>query len=129
IAERYGVARAHADLAAALAEPPDAAVVCTPAHLHVPMAQQLAEAGVHMLIEKPLSTNLDGIERLRQTVAEKILVVGVAYVYRCHPHVRALREAIRSARFGRPVELVVVSGQHFPTYRPAYRDIYYKDRA
>ena len=40
-----------------------------------------------------------------------------------------MREAIASGRFGRPVEVVAVSGQHFPTYRPAYREIYYRDRA
>jgi predicted dehydrogenase len=129
IAERYGVQRAHADLATALDQAPDVAVICTPAHLHIAMAQRLADAGVHLLIEKPLSTNLDGSERLQQTVTEKKLIAGVAYVYRCHPHVQAIRQTIRSGRFGPPVELVAVSGQHFPTYRPAYRDIYYKDRA
>ncbi len=129
IAERYRVNGAFADLDSALGERPDVAVVCTPAHLHVPMAQRLVEAGVHVLIEKPLSTNLDGIDRLQQTIAVKQVTVGVAYVYRSHPHLKAMRAAIRSGRFGRPVELIVISGQHFPTYRPAYRDIYYKDRA
>jgi predicted dehydrogenase len=40
-----------------------------------------------------------------------------------------MRAALLSGRFGKPVELVAVCGQHFPTYRPAYRDIYYKCRA
>jgi predicted dehydrogenase len=40
-----------------------------------------------------------------------------------------MREAIGDGRFGAPVELIVVCGQHFPTYRPAYREIYYRDRA
>ncbi len=40
-----------------------------------------------------------------------------------------MRDAIRAGRFGTPVELVAVSGQHFPLYRPAYREIYYTDRA
>jgi predicted dehydrogenase len=40
-----------------------------------------------------------------------------------------MRDAIRSGRFGPPVQLVAVSGQHFPHYRPAYRTIYYRDRA
>ncbi len=40
-----------------------------------------------------------------------------------------MQRAIRDGRFGRPVELVAVGGQHFPTYRPAYREIYYTDRA
>ena len=54
---------------------------------------------------------------------------AVAYVMRSNPILRAMKDAIASGRFGRPVEIVSVSGQHFPTFRPAYREIYYKDRA
>src|SRR5438270_7419352 len=59
VAGRYGVARAYASLDEALREPPDVAVVATPAPLHVPQAVALADAGVHVLIEKPLGTNLE----------------------------------------------------------------------
>ena len=58
-----------------------------------------------------------------------MLVVAVAYVYRAFPALAAMREAIVGGRFGRPVELVAVGGQNFPSYRPAYRDTYYADRA
>jgi len=37
----------------------EAAVICTPNHLHIPIAQQAAEAGLHVFIEKPLSNSLD----------------------------------------------------------------------
>jgi predicted dehydrogenase len=128
VAERYGVP-SYVSLEEALRAKPTAAVVAVPAHLHLPVAKQLADAGVHLLIEKPLSTTLRGVSELRDVVARKQLVCGVAYVYRSHPILSAMREAIQSGRFGRPVELVAVCGQHFPTYRPAYREIYYKDRA
>lgn len=127
----------------------DVAIVATPAHLHVEMATKLAEAGIHMLIEKPLSTSERGLDRLLSLVEERSLVAGVAYVYRSHPVLSDIRAAIRGREslasenspfektltpktpvpLGLPVEVVVVSGQHFPTYRPAYRDIYYRDRA
>jgi predicted dehydrogenase len=129
VAERYDVDAAFADLSSALASPPDVAVVATPAPLHVPQAIELVEAGVHVLIEKPLSTSTEGVDRLRQAAEGRGATVGVAYVYRSHPLIRSAREAVASGRFGRPVELVAVCGQHFPTYRPAYRTIYYKDRA
>lgn len=128
IAERYGVP-GFKSLDEALATNPTAAVVCVPAHLHISISTTLAERGLHLLIEKPLSTSLDGIDRLQTIVAEKRLTAGVAYVYRSHPLLAAMRAAIQDGRFGRPVELIAVSGQHFPTFRPAYRDIYYRDRA
>jgi len=130
VAREYGFARSYADLEAALnAEHPDAAIIATPAHLHVPQAVRLAEAGVHLLIEKPLSTTLDRIDELRQLVREKNLVAAVAYVYRAIPVLAAMRTAIVEGRFGPPLQIIVVAGQHFPTYRPAYREIYYRDRA
>jgi predicted dehydrogenase len=129
VAKDYNIKRHYADLESALADRHDAAVICTPANLHIPMAIRLAEAGVHLLLEKPLSTNLDGIDRLRRILGERKLKSAVAYVMRNNPILRQMKEAVASGRFGRPVEIVSVSGQHFPTYRPAYREIYYKDRA
>jgi predicted dehydrogenase len=128
-AGRYGLCRCYADLDEALADRHEAAVIATPAHLHVPMALRLAEAGMHLLIEKPLGTCREGVEQLRQTVARRGVTAAVAYVYRAHPVLRALRQAIASERFGRPLQVTGVGGQHFPTYRPAYRQTYYRDRA
>ncbi|MAG92683.1 MAG: hypothetical protein CMJ48_02880, partial [Planctomycetaceae bacterium] len=90
---------------------------------------QLAESGVHLLIEKPLSTDLEGIDALLQTVRQANLTAGLAYVMRAHPALTAMRRELQSGRFGAPVQVVATCGQHFPTYRPAYREIYYTDRA
>lgn len=129
VARRYGVSEAYASFDQALGAGCDGAVIATPAPLHVPMALRLAQAGVHLLIEKPLSTNLCGIRELEATVVERRLVAAVGYVLRAHPALAAMREQIRDGRFGQPLEVLSHCGQHFPTYRPAYREIYYKDRA
>lgn len=129
VAERYRVA-AFESLDAALTETrPQVAVIAVPAHLHVAMATTLVERGVPVLIEKPLSTSQAGIAELQQRAAERGVVAGVAYVLRCNPLLASMRERIQACDFGRPVQLVAVTGQHFPTYRPAYREIYYRDRA
>lgn len=129
VAARYAVERAYGQLEDALTDPPEVAVIATPAPLHIPQATQLVQAGAHVLIEKPLSTTLDGIDRLQALVTEKKRTAAVAYVYHVFPAVAAMRQALREGRFGKPVQIVAVCGQHFPTYRPAYRTIYYKDRA
>lgn len=128
VAERYGAA-AFSSLDDALADRPDVAVIATPAPLHVPLATRFAEAGVHVLIEKPLSIGLEGIDRLQEAVRQRGVVAAVAYVYRSFRILAALKQAIADGRFGKPLELVAVGGQHFPTYRPAYRQIYYANRA
>jgi predicted dehydrogenase len=128
VAERYSIRRAHADLDSGLGDRPEAAVIATPAPSHVPLATQLVDAGIHVLIEKPLSTTLEGIDALRRVVQDRQVMAAVAYVYRLHPALATMRQALVDGRFGRPVQLVAVCGQHFPTYRPAYRTIYYTDR-
>ncbi|MDA0831706.1 MAG: Gfo/Idh/MocA family oxidoreductase [Planctomycetota bacterium] len=129
LANTYALKQTFADFSDALATKPDVAVICTPAHLHVGMAIDLVNAGCHVLMEKPVSTSFDRVDELSQLVEQKKTVFGVAYVLRCHPIIIALREVIQSGRFGKPVELTVVTGQHFPTFRPAYREIYYTNRA
>lgn len=129
VAARYGGLPAHADIESAIAALPHAAVVCTPAHLHVEMATRLAERGVHLLVEKPLSVDERGIEQLKQAVKENNLTAAVAYVNRAHPVLQHMHEGLSGGRFGKPLQVVAVSGQNFPFYRPAYREIYYKDRA
>jgi predicted dehydrogenase len=124
IASQYRV-DGYASLAEALAAKPELAVIATPAHLHVPIAIELTGAGIHLLIEKPLSTSLDGLNELAAVARDNHCVVGVAYVYRSFPALAEMRTAIVEGRFGKPLEIIGVSGQNFPTYRPAYRETYY----
>ena len=90
---------------------------------------RLADAGLQLLIEKPPSVSLEGVEDLIERVKQRGLVAAVAYVYRAHPALAAMREAIQAGRFGKPLQIVMVAGQHFPFYRPAYRETYYARRA
>jgi predicted dehydrogenase len=85
---------------------------------------------VHLLIEKPLAVTMEGVVQLQQLVRDKKNIVnGVAYVYRAHPALAAMRAAIATGEFGKALQIVAVSGQNFPTYRPAYRYTYYASHA
>lgn len=128
IADRYGIpdALAFSSLDAALAGGSyDIAVVATPAPTHIPFGIQLAELGIHQMMEKPLSLSLDGVGDYARIVAERNLVVAVGYVHRAHPAVGAIREEIASGKYGRPLELRISSGQSFAQLRPAYREVYF----
>jgi predicted dehydrogenase len=129
IAARYQVVAAFESLEAAIEHSHDVAVIATPAPLHVAQAIRFVERGTHVLIEKPLGVDSSGVDDLAALAREKKTTVAVAYVYRAHPVLAEMREAIRQNRFGRPVELVAVCGQHFPLYRPAFRQTYYTSHA
>lgn len=122
---RYGLVNVYADMDETAGVPFDAAVVCTPADIHLPVAIALAARGIHLLIEKPLSTSLAGVDELQRLRGEHRLVVAVAYVLRGHPALQRLKELMDSGVCGATVQLLSQSGQHFPLYRPAYRETYY----
>ncbi|MBN1512861.1 MAG: Gfo/Idh/MocA family oxidoreductase [Phycisphaerae bacterium] len=131
LTERYGLRRAYAGLEEALADAAagfDCAVVAAPTHLHVPIALDVISRGLHVLIEKPLSTTMQRVDKLAQAVAETGKVAAVAYVYRAHPAVAAMRKALAAGDLGRPLEVLACAGQPFPTLRPAYAGTYYADR-
>lgn len=128
IAATYGIpeAFAFADLDTALTKGTyDAAVVATPAPTHLAIGTRLARLGVHQLMEKPLSLTLDGVEDYARAVAESGVTVAVGYVHRAHPATMALRRAIESGRFGKPITLSISTGQAFAHIRPAYREVYF----
>lgn len=129
MAATYGVpAVTEADAAVASGEF-DAAVICTPAHAHVPLATAALAAGSHVLIEKPLSTSLAGIDGLIAARDHSGRQAAVAYVYHVFPFLTAARDFLARGELGPVLEVVASSGQCFPRLRPAYRDIYYRDRA
>lgn len=104
------------------------AVVCVPAHLHLPVAMGALQRGMHVLIEKPLCTELGGVAPLAREASERGLTVGVAHVYRFIPELVRLRGELLAGTIGQVKHLRFVSGQHFPTIRPDYQRIYFARR-
>jgi predicted dehydrogenase len=126
VAAQYRLAKTFAATDDAAKQTWDGVVICTPAHLHVEHVVQLAATTPALLIEKPLCTRLADVERLRAATAGK--VVQIAYVLRAHPAVQQVRRQLDEGQIGTLHEVTVVAGQHFPTFRPAYREIYYARR-
>ena len=107
----------------------DAAVICVYADLHVPWALRVAEAGAHVLIEKPLSVDLKGIDELEHLVKKKNLVAGVAHVRRTMPAALAAKNAADSGRIGEVLNLTWLVGYDHRTARPDYKSTYWTSRA
>lgn len=128
---RYGVP-VFSDAAAALAGGFDAAVICTPAPLHMPLALQALGHGLHVLIEKPLSHSLEGTRELRLMRDRTGRRVEVAYVFQVIPCLAAGRDFLRDGAIGPVLHATVTSGQPFHRLRPPhtrpYAQTYYADR-
>jgi len=105
-----------------------AALIATPAPSHVAIATDCLEQKRHVLIEKPLSLDRTGLDRLVELRDTTRRAAVIAYVYHLIPAVVGARAFIQKGAFGPVLHASIACGQHFPTYRPAYREIYYARR-
>jgi predicted dehydrogenase len=118
--ERYGV-RSFFDLDEALAQRPRAVIVCNPTSMHLATASAAIRAGAHVLIEKPLSDSIDGVDELVACAERRHLVAAVGYQLRFHPALRVMREWLEAGRIG-PVRRVRAEwGEYLPDAHP-YED-------
>ena len=74
--------------------------VATPNHLHTALAVAALEAGVHVVLEKPVALDRDDAQALLAAARGRDLVVAVPFVYRFYPTVRHARELVRSGEVG-----------------------------
>lgn len=79
----------------------DAVIVATPHPLHRALGEKVLDAGLHLMMEKPLTAaKLDG-EKLLSHPHKPGQVFAIMMNLRTHPHYRAIRELISSGRLGK----------------------------
>ena len=78
----------------------DVVHICTPNHLHLPLAEAALAAGKHVICEKPLALDAAGAQRLVDAAAHSGLHAAVPFVYRYYPTVREARERVGSGKTG-----------------------------
>jgi predicted dehydrogenase len=100
-AERAGDAAVFADYRELVASPlVDAVDICLPHHLHAPAILAAAEAGKHVLCEKPLCVSLAEAEAIAAAVASSGITLMCAHNLLFLPTVGPARELIREGRLG-----------------------------
>lgn len=119
-AERLGIPRAYGSYEELIADPDIEAIYNPlPNHLHVPWSIKAAEAGKHVLCEKPLALSAAEVTQLIAVRDRTGVQIGEAFMVRTHPQWAAVRELIAEGRIG---ELRLVAG-HFSYFRRDPDDI------
>ncbi len=80
----------------------DVVSVCTPSGLHPEHGIAAAEAGYHVLTEKPVGIDLPRVDRLIDTCDRKGVRLFTVLQNRLNPTVQLLRQALDKGRFGKP---------------------------
>ncbi len=98
---RHPGARLTVSLEDTLTDPDiDAVVICTPASSHAEVTRRCLEAGKHVLVEKPFTTNSADAEELTAFAEGTGLTLMVGQTFLFNPGVAKLNEVIRSGELG-----------------------------
>jgi len=116
-----------ADLPVALKEhKPDAVIVATPTALHLEVAIPAAQAGCHILLEKPISGSLERVDLLEAAAKRSGSRILVGFQFRFHPTLKKAAELITSGALGKVLTIHAHWGEYMPNWHPweDYRQSY-----
>src|SRR5258707_12660829 len=100
-ADRLGIPKAYGSYEEMLADPEiDAIYNPLPNHLHVPWSIRAAEAGKHVLCEKPIGLDAAQVRELIAVRDRTGVVMGEAFMVAAHPQWNRIIELVRAGRIG-----------------------------
>jgi predicted dehydrogenase len=123
LADRHGIANAYLDYREMLAEPEiEMVTIAAPNHLHAEMVRRAAEAGKHVVCEKPLCLTLDEADAMIDICRTKgvLLLYGEELLFT--PKYLKAKTMADEGAFGR-IHLVKQSERHSGPHAPWFRDL------
>jgi predicted dehydrogenase len=78
----------------------DAVLVLTPPNTHLELVERCADAGKHVLLEKPLEISLANSRKLVEAARKKSIKLGVVLQHRFRPAVEKLQSSLKSGALG-----------------------------
>lgn len=98
----------------------DCVLICSPPDCHIRQSIQAAENNCHVFIEKPLSHNLDGVDRLIDILEQKKLVNMVACNLLFYEPITWIRDHLKKGSIGRPFQAHAYCGNSMAKMRPGF---------
>ena len=108
----------YTEIESALAQNPDAVIISNPSSLHLDVAIPAAEKGCHILMEKPLSNNLDHVAEFANAVSNSSAKVLMGFQFRYHPALNHIQDLISVNAIGRILSVRAHWGEYLPNWHP-----------
>ena len=115
--ELFGIP-VETDLRRALDRKPDAVIVANPTAMHLDVAIPAAEAGCHILLEKPVSASLDRLDELQAALQRGGGKVTGGFQFRFHPGLQRIKGLLEAEAIGTPVSARATWGDYLPGWHP-----------
>ena len=117
VAEEHGIPRWYGSYDALIVDPDvDAVINPLPNSMHCEWSIKAAEAGKHILCEKPLAVTVDETRRMIDAASANNVVLVEAFTHRWNPHLRMARKLIAEGAIGQVTSLT--SALTFPIAEP-----------
>ena len=104
----------------------DASIVCSPTSMHINQSLKLLENKIHILMEKPLCRNLEGIDEVINLKNKNNLTFMMAYVFRFSPLTIKVKELLNNNEIGKILYARGEFSEYLPDWHPweDYREFY-----
>ena len=104
----------------------DFALIANDTHKHISAATELANQGIHLFLEKPISQKLPEAQNLLELARKKKILVFVGYNLRFLGIIQFLKKKIERGLFGKIFFARIEAGQFLPDWRPGrdYRKVF-----
>ena len=108
-----------------------ASIICSPTSMHIPQALELVGQGVNLLIEKPLSHNLNGAKELIQAANRADVSVLVGYIFRFSPLTAKVVRLLANGAIGKVLYVRGEFSEFLPDWHPYedYRSFYMAEQS
>ncbi len=120
-AKEFGISTSTTELGELLNSPVDAVYIATTNDLHHGQCIAAAKAGKHILCEKPLATNLADAANMVEACKAAHVVLATNHHLRGAATHRAMRDAIKAGKIGRPLAIKVVHAGYLPAHLQGWR--------
>ncbi|MCF7810475.1 Gfo/Idh/MocA family oxidoreductase [bacterium] len=122
VAAKFGLTKLYGSVEEAFkAEKIDAVVVGAPTSFHTMIARLAVDNGAHVLMEKPISLSMEGLEEVLKDAKKKNLVFMTGYTYRFWPSLIKIKSLLDVNIIGRIYSSHVYFSEYLPDWHP-YED-------
>lgn len=103
LGEKVNVYASHEELLAA--EQLDLVSICTPDHLHLQPALDIAAKGINLFVEKPIASTLEDGRKIVEACKQAGVKLGIGYLLRFDPRYYKARELMQTGKIGAPIHV------------------------
>ena len=109
-AKKFGIPNAYSSLSEMLSkEHPNIVDVCTPPRVHAPVSVEAMEAGCHVLLEKPMASNLADCDKMIEAAKKNNVKLSVVHNQRFYPPFLKAEELVKNGAIGELTGMRIIS--------------------